>query len=223
MSVQPARSAPEHAVLEGRYVRLEPVAPGHAADLFAISAGAEAEARYRFLPNDPPMSLGDVNNWIAAVQNGPDLYVAVIDKGSGRAVGRQAWLRIRPEHGSVEIGAIYWGLPMARSRLATEALYLFARHAFDDLGYRRFEWKCNDRNAPSKAAATRFGFTYEGLFRQDMIVKGENRDTAWFSILDSEWPALREEYERWLAPDNFDAAGQQRTKLALRGLDSQEG
>jgi len=216
MSVQPAKSAPERVVLEGRYVRLEPVAPRHAADLFAISAGEEAEARYRFLPNDPPMSLDAVDSWIATVQDGPDRYVAVIDKASGRAVGRQAWLRIRPEHGSVEIGAIYWGLPMARSRLATEALYLFARHAFDDLGYRRFEWKCNDRNEPSKAAATRFGFTYEGLFRQDMIVKGENRDTAWFSILDGEWPALRAEYERWLALENFDAAGRQRTKLTLR-------
>lgn len=216
MSVQPAKSAPERVVLEGRYVRLEPVAPRHAADLFAISAGEEAEARYRFLPSDPPMSLDAVDSWIAAVQDGPDRYVAVIDKASGRAVGRQAWLRIRPEHGSVEIGAIYWGLPMARSRLATEALYLFARHAFDELGYRRFEWKCNDRNEPSKAAATRFGFTYEGLFRQDMIVKDENRDTAWFSILDGEWPALREEYERWLAPENFDAAGRERTKLALR-------
>src|SRR5690606_17939756 len=108
------------------------------------------------------------------------------------------------------------GLPMARTRLATEALYLFARHAFDDLGYRRFEWKCNDRNEPSKAAATRFGFKHEGVFRQEMIIKGESRDTAWFSILDREWPALRAEYERWLSPDNFDDAGQQKTRLATR-------
>jgi RimJ/RimL family protein N-acetyltransferase len=143
-------------------------------------------------------------------------YVAIVDRVSGKALGQQGWMRIRPEHGSIEIGGVYWGLPMARTRLATEALYLFARHAFDDLGYRRFEWKCNDRNEPSKAAATRFGFTFEGVFRQDMIMKGENRDTAWFSILDGEWPALRAEYERWLSPDNFDDAGQQKTRLATR-------
>src|SRR5690606_35885268 len=148
MSVQPAKSAPERVVLEGRYVRLEPVAPRRAADHLAFSPGEEAEAGYGFRPNDPPMSVDAVDSWIAAVQDGPDRYVAVIDKASGRAVGRQAWLRIRPEHGSVEIGAIYWGLPMARSPLATEALFRFARHAFDELGYRRFEWKCNDRNAP---------------------------------------------------------------------------
>ncbi|ODT76774.1 MAG: GNAT family N-acetyltransferase [Pelagibacterium sp. SCN 64-44] len=214
MSIQPAKSAPDRIVLEGRHVRLEPVAARHAADLFAISEGEEAAARYRWLPSPPPASLDEVADWIASVQDGADRYVAVVDKASGRAVGRQGWLRIRPEHGSIEIGGIYWGLPMARTRLATEALYLFARHAFDDLGYRRFEWKCNDRNAASKAAATRFGFRYEGTFRQDMIVKGESRDTAWFSIIDSEWPALEAEYERWLAPDNFDAAGRQRTKLA---------
>src|SRR5690606_8174974 len=119
-------------------------------------------------------------------------------------------------HCSIEIGGIYWGLPMARSPLATEALFLFARHAFDDLGYRRFEWKCNDRNEPSKAAARRFGFTFEGIFRQDMIVKGENRDTAWFSMLDRDRPALRAEYERWLSPDNVDATGAQKRRLATR-------
>ncbi len=216
MSVQPAKSAPERIALDGRYVRLEPVGLQHAVDLFAISEGEEAAARYRWLPTNPPASIADVQSWIASVQDLPDRYVAVIDKTSGRAVGRQAWLRIFPHNASIEIGGIYWGLPMARSRLATEALYLFARHAFDDLGYRRFEWKCNNRNTPSKAAAARFGFQYEGLFRQDMIVKGESRDTAWFSIIDSEWPALRAEYERWLAPDNFDAEGRQKSKLALR-------
>lgn len=216
MSPQPARSAPQRIVLEGQYVRLEPVAARHAEGIFAISAGEEAAARYRWLPTDPPRTLADVEGWIAAVEHGPDIYVAVIDQQTGRVLGRQAWLRVRPEHGSVEIGGIYWGLPMARSRLATEAFYLFARHAFDDLGYRRFEWKCNDLNTPSKAAATRFGFTFEGIFRQDMIVKGESRDTAWFSILDHEWPALRGHYERWLSPENFDDAGQQKSRLVLR-------
>ncbi|KKB07973.1 GNAT family N-acetyltransferase [Devosia chinhatensis] len=214
MTVKPAKSAPEPIDLVGRYVRLEPFAARHAADLFAVSTLPGGAERYRWLPSEAPASLAQMQERILACKAGPDRYVAVIDDASGRAVGQQAWMRIRPEQGSVEIGGIYWGLPMARSRLATEAFYLFARHAFDDLGYRRLEWKCNDRNLPSKAAASRFGFTYEGLFRQDMIVKGESRDTAWFSILDGEWPALRAEFERWLAPENFDEMGVQKSRLA---------
>lgn len=217
MSLQPAKSAPERIVLEGRYARLEPIEKRHAADLFAVSTMEGGAERYRFLFSHAPATLAEMEARIEAANAGPDRYVAVVDRASGKALGLQAWMRIRPEHGSIEIGGVYWGLPMARSRLATEALYLFARHAFDDLGYRRFEWKCNDRNEPSKAAATRFGFRYEGLFRQDMIVKGENRDTAWFSMLDTEWPALRAEYERWLSPDNFDGDGVQKTRLRMRG------
>ncbi|QQR36462.1 GNAT family N-acetyltransferase [Devosia oryziradicis] len=214
---QPAKSAPERIVLEGRYVRLEPLAPQHAADLFAVSTMPGGVERYRWLSQHAPGSVAEMEARIehAMTQTDP-LYVAVVDQASGRAVGQQGWMRIRPEHGSIEIGGIHWGLPMARSRLATEALYLFARHAFDDLGYRRFEWKCNDRNASSKAAATRFGFQFEGLFRQDMIIKGISRDTAWFSIIDGEWPAMRAEYERWLSPENFDADGVQWTKLRTR-------
>lgn len=218
MTPIPAKSAPEPVVLEGRYVRLEPFAAQHAADLFAVSTMEGGPERYRWLLTEAPKDLAEMQARIAANDwQGDNRYVAVIDKASGRAVGQQAWMRIRPEHGSVEIGGVYWGLPMARTPLATEALYLFARHAFDALGYRRFEWKCNNRNDPSKAAATRFGFTFEGLFRQDMIIKGESRDTAWFSMLDSEWPTLRAEFERWLAPDNFDADGMQKTKLTMRG------
>ena len=214
---QPAKSAPERIVLEGRYVRLEPLAPQHAADLYAVSTMPGGVERYRWLSQHAPGSVAEMEARIehSMTQTDP-LYVAVVDQASGRAVGQQGWMRIRPEHGSIEIGGIHWGLPMARSRLATEALYLFARHAFDDLGYRRFEWKCNDRNAASKAAATRFGFQFEGLFRQDMIIKGISRDTAWFSIIDGEWPAMRAEYERWLSPDNFDADGMQKSKLKTR-------
>lgn len=215
---QPARSAPERIVLDGRYIRLEPLAAAHAADLFAVSTMPGGVERYRWLFSNAPGSLVEMEARIEQANTVSDpSYVAVIDKASGKAVGQQGWMRIRPEHGSIEIGGIYWGLPMARSRLATEALFLFARHAFDDLSYRRFEWKCNDRNGPSKAAAMRFGFQFEGVFRQDMIVKGVNRDTAWFSIIDSEWPAMRAEYERWLNPDNFDANGAQKTRLATRG------
>jgi len=215
MSVQPARSAPEHRVLEGRTVRLEPLEPRHAAALFALSTAPGEPERHRWLSKHPPAVLADTAAWIDKVNAGADRYAAVIERQSGRLLGHQGWLRIRPEHGSIEIGGVYWGLPMARTALATEAFYLFARHAFDDLGYRRFEWKCDDRNTGSKAAASRFGFSFEGLFRQDRIAKGENRDTAWFSMLDSEWPARRAELERWLAPDNFDGDGRQKTRLTM--------
>ncbi len=215
---QPARSAPDRIVLEGRYVRLEPIAQKHASDLYEVSTMPGGVERYRWLFSNAPGSLAEMEARIEKAKTETDpSYVAVIDKASGKAVGQQGWMRIRPEHGSIEIGGIYWGLPMARTPLATEALFLFARHAFDDLGYRRFEWKCNDRNEPSKAAATRFGFQFEGVFRQDMIIKGVNRDTAWFSILDSEWPAMRAEYERWLSSNNFDSDGRQKSKLTTRG------
>jgi RimJ/RimL family protein N-acetyltransferase len=142
------------------------------------------------------------------------LYFAVVDKATGRIAGRQTFMRIDAANGVVEIGAILWNGLVARRPAATEALYLFARHAFDDLGYRRFEWKCNNRNGPSKRAALRFGFVYEGLFRQHMVVKGENRDTAWFAITDAEWPARRARLQRWLSPENFSPDGRQRTSLA---------
>ena len=217
MSVQPAKSAPERQALQGRFVRLEPIELCHAPDLLAASQGPGIPERYQWLFEYAPQSVAEAEAWINRVANGADQYVAVVDQRSSRAVGRQAWMRIFPEHASVEIGGVYWGPEMARSPLATEALFLFARHAFDDLGYRRFEWKCNNANEPSKAAAERFGFQYEGLFRQDRIVKGLSRDTAWFSIIDSEWPALGTEYQRWLSPENFAADGTQRTKLRMRG------
>ena len=213
-AVQPARSAPQRVVLEGRYVRLEPMTVGHAETMFAAISGPEAGARHRWLSVYPPVDIGELSAWIAkAAVSRDDLYFAVVDRATGRCGGRHALMRQRPEHGSVEIGGVLWGEGIARTRLATEAFYLTARYIFDELGYRRFEWKCNDRNEPSKAAARRFGFQYEGLFRQDMIVKGENRDTAWFSILDGEWPALRAEYERWLDPANFAEDGTQKTRL----------
>jgi RimJ/RimL family protein N-acetyltransferase len=137
----------------------------------------------------------------------------VIDKATGRAEGRQSLMRIDASHGVIEIGHILWGPAIARTRVATEALYLFASYAFDTLGYRRFEWKCNNRNVPSKKAAARFGFTFEGIFRHHMVVKGENRDTAWFSIIDPEWPRISAALTTWLDASNFDEAGQQRSWL----------
>ncbi|HLX81005.1 MAG TPA: GNAT family protein [Burkholderiales bacterium] len=214
--MQPAlpRPRPGRVVLDGLYVRLEPLAAGHAPALLEASAAPGAEGRFAYLFDMPPTGIADMRAWIAKTSAGDDpLFSAVIDKAGGRAVGRQALMRITPEHGVMEIGNIYWGPAISRTRAATEALYLAARHVFEDLGYRRFEWKCNNLNEPSKAAARRFGFSYEGLFRQHMWAKGANRDTAWFSMLDSEWPRLRGEYDRWLDPANFDAAGKQRSKL----------
>ena len=130
-------------------------------------------------------------------------------KESGTLEGMVSYMRARPEHGSVEIGCVAFGHRLQRTAAATEAVYLMAKHAFDDLGYRRFEWKCDNTNEASKRAALRFGFTYEGLFRQDMVRKGANRDTAWFSIIDKEWPKVRTGFERWLDPANFSATGLQ--------------
>ena len=208
---------PARVVLEGRYARLEPLAAAHAAELFEASAAPGAERRFAYLFDMQPSTIADMNAWVAKAASTEDpRFSAVIDKASGRVAGRQALMRVTPEHGVIEIGHILWGPAIARARAATEALYLAARHIFEDLGYRRFEWKCNNLNEPSKAAARRFGFNYEGLFRQHMWGKGANRDTAWFSMLDSEWPAFRREYDRWLDPENFDTAGRQLSKLQLR-------
>ena len=149
----------------------------------------------------------------SAASADPLLY-AVVCRDTGRAEGRLAFMRIDADNGVIEIGHILFGPRLARTRAATEAVCLLARTAFDDLGYRRLEWKCNARNDASRLAALRFGFAFEGVFRQHMVVKGESRDTAWFAILDRDWPALREAFERWLDPANFDAAGRQRTRLA---------
>ena len=215
--VKPALGRPQRQVLEGRYVRLEPVGPEHAADLWAASSDAGAAERYRYLFNHAPASLAEMEARIhKAVSEDDPLAFAVVDRATGRAGGQQSLMHIVPEHGSIEIGAVYWGPGVARTRLATEALYLFARHGIEDLGYRRFEWKCNNANEPSKRAAERFGFTFEGIFRQHMIIKGESRDTAWFSMLNGEWPTRKAGFLRWLDEANFDAEGNQKTPLRVR-------
>lgn len=207
---------PQRAPLQGGYTRLEPLDPDRHVDALYQAASAEgAQERFRYLPDRPPVDRADLQDWIRrAVETSDPMFFAVIDRATGRAEGRQALMRIDTANGVAEIGNIMWGPAMTRTRIATEALYLFADHIFG-LGYRRFEWKCDDLNVPSKRAAQRFGFTFEGVFRQDRVVKGLNRNTAWFSIIDSEWPRLREGYRRWLAPDNFDADGRQREKLSF--------
>jgi RimJ/RimL family protein N-acetyltransferase len=207
---------PERNALDGLYVRLEPLDPEkHATELYEAASAPGADERFRYLYEMPPSDLDDLKHWTEKASATTDpLMFAVIDKKTGRAEGRQSFMRIDTGNGVIEIGNIMWGPAIARTRVATEALFLFADYAFG-LGYRRFEWKCNDLNLPSKRAAERFGFRFEGVFRQHLVVKGLNRDTAWFSILDSEWPQLRPAYERWLSADNFDAAGNQLSKLAF--------
>jgi RimJ/RimL family protein N-acetyltransferase len=216
------RPRPGRAALEGQFCRMEPLDPvRHGGELFAASMANGAEERFRYL-FDSSQDRAGFDMWLnrAAVSEDPMFY-AVIDSSSHRCEGRQSFMRITPEHGVIEIGNILWGPAIARTRIATEALFLFARYAFDELGYRRFEWKCDARNEPSMRAARRFGFMHEGIFRQHMVVKGQNRDTAWFAIVDAEWRFLRKAFERWLEPANFDSQGRQKVGLsAFRGLPS---
>ena len=208
------RPAPSRIVLKGRYARLEPIAATHVSDIYRASRDGDAEQRFTYLFNHQPQSEAEVAATVAKAEVTADpMAWAVIDTAAGTAEGQQSLMRITPEHGVIEIGGIYWGPRLARTRVATEALFLHAAYVFDTLGYRRFEWKCNDLNAPSKAAAQRFGFTFEGVFRQHMVIKGQNRDTAWFAMLDGEWPRIKAEYERWLDPSNFDADETQKSKL----------
>jgi RimJ/RimL family protein N-acetyltransferase len=206
---------PERMVLEGRYARLEPLDQSrHGADLLSSAQRPGAEDRFRYLFEEPPADLAALTPWLERAATSTDpLFFAVIDGATGRAEGRQALMRIDATHGVIEIGHILWGPAIARTRVVTEALYLIASYAFDILGYRRFEWKCHNHNEPSKRAALRFGFTFEGVFRQHMVAKGRNRDTAWFAMIDADWPRLKAGYEAWLRPENFDADGQQKTKL----------
>jgi RimJ/RimL family protein N-acetyltransferase len=209
---KPARR-PERAPLEGETVRLEPVDPDrHAVDLFTASEGAPA--LWDYLAYGPFPNQHVFTEWLKerAASDDP-LFFAVVDRDSRVARGMASLMRIVPEHGVIEIGHIWFAPTLRRTRQATEAIYLLARHAFDDLGYRRFEWKCDSLNQPSRRAAERFGFVYEGVFRQHMVVKGRNRDTAWFSILDREWPAVRAGFEAWLSSQNFDEEDRQRKSL----------
>jgi RimJ/RimL family protein N-acetyltransferase/ribosomal protein S18 acetylase RimI-like enzyme len=203
---------PPAKVLEGRWCRLEPLdLARHLDDIWVANAGQDAV--WDWLPASPPQDMDSYRALLEAMVAQPGIVpLAVIDKADGKAKGHLWIMEIRPAHGVFEVGWITYAPSLQKTRAATEAIHLVGDYGFS-LGYRRYEWKCNDLNEPSKRAALRFGFTYEGLFRQHMVVKGKNRDTAWFSILDSEWPVRAQAFRRWLDPANFDAAGRQRLSL----------
>jgi RimJ/RimL family protein N-acetyltransferase len=204
---------PGPEVLEGHYARLERLAPArHAADLH--TANRADDRIWDYLPYGPFAAEADYRAWAegAAAQADPYFY-AILDRATGRARGVASFLRITPAAGSIEVGHINLAPVLQGTRVATEAMFLLADWVFST-GYRRYEWKCDALNLPSRRAAERLGFSYEGIFRQATVVKGRNRDTAWFAMIDKEWPALRAAYRAWLAPANFDAEGRQRTRLS---------
>ncbi len=213
----PSGRPPERAPLAGAWARLEPLeASAHAESLYRLShAQAEDAILWTYLAYGPFADQGAFEGWLEErARSGDPLFFAVVEQASGEAAGMASYLNIVPANGCIEIGHIWFAPKLQKTRAATEAIFLLARHVFDDLGYRRLEWKCDALNEASRRAAGRFGFTYEGIFRQHMIVKGRNRDTAWFALLDRDWPAVRAAFERWLAPANFDAAGRQRSPLS---------
>jgi len=204
---------PQRVSWAGRFTRVVPlVASDHSADLW--SGGLSDPAVWAYLPYGPFQTEADFSAWLATRDQLADpMYFAIIDIKSGKALGCATLMEIRPANGVIEVGHIFFSPALQKTPVATEAIFLLMNYAFEELGNRRFEWKCDNGNEPSKRAAQRFGFKPEGLFRQHMIVKGRNRDTAWFSILDSEWPVLKTAYEAWLSPSNFNADGRQRKQL----------
>jgi RimJ/RimL family protein N-acetyltransferase len=211
-----ACSRPPRSAMEGRFCIVEPIEPvRHAAELHAANSLDREGRNWTYLPYGPFGRLEEYRLWLDRASAGDDPLVhAVIERSSGRAVGVASYMRIDPAAGVIEVGGINYAPPLQRTPAATEAMYLMMRRVFDDLCYRRYEWKCDALNAPSRAAALRLGFQYEGTFRQATIYKARNRDTCWFSILDSEWLALKARFERWLDPANFDAQARQRRNLA---------
>jgi RimJ/RimL family protein N-acetyltransferase len=206
---------PARTPLRGSHVLVRPVDPADAEPLFAVSHPPDGDSGiWTYLPDGPyesPDRLRRMLTWAASSDD--PLYFTLAALPDKRPLGIASYLRITPEFGVIEIGHIWFGLPLQRTTAATEAIYLLARHAFDELGYRRLEWKCNALNAASRRAAERFGFTFEGVFRKHQVVKGHNRDTAWYAITDDEWPAIRLGYEGWLAPENFDGDARQKRSL----------
>jgi RimJ/RimL family protein N-acetyltransferase len=196
-------------------VAIEPLDPAkHGESLWRNTGGEGNQGLWIYMHNGPFADQASFEAYLKEKAASEDpLFWAIEDPVTGEATGHAALLRIDPANRVIEVGAIVYSPALQKTRAATEAMYLMARYAFDDLGYRRYEWKCNALNEASQAAARRLGFTFDGVFRKHMIVKGRNRDTAWFAILDSEWPARKNEFERWLDPGNFDDTGRQKTRL----------
>lgn len=207
---------PARENIEGRFCRLEPLEPErHAADLHAANS-LDTEGRiWSYLPYGPFDTIGGYRAWMEQTCSGNDpLFYAVVDQTTNSAVGVASYLRIDPGNGSIEVGHINYSPALQHTPAATEAMYLMMKQVFE-LGYRRYEWKCNALNEPSRVAARRLGFSFEGVFRQAAVVKGRNRDTAWYAMIDKDWPALSEAFLRWLNPSNFDMQGRQRTRLSV--------
>ncbi len=213
LSLEPAK-LPTGAMLAGPRVTLVRIDPeAHAMPLYEAIKGHDALWQYLF--EAPPEDAKAFKLLVAkrAAMKDPFFY-AILDNKTSSPVGMASYLRIEPGHRVIEVGSILFSPSLQKTPAATEAMYLMAKHVFEDLGYRRYEWKCNALNGPSRSAALRLGFSFEGIFRQHMIIKGESRDTAWFAMLDAEWPARRQEFEQWLAPENFHPDGTQKRSLA---------
>ncbi|WP_210648736.1 GNAT family N-acetyltransferase [Nocardioides sp. SYSU D00065] len=213
----PAKRPDDTTVLEGRGVRLEPVDAHHVDDLFAALCGEDDDPIWTYLAWERPRDRAELATIVEQARaDDTRVMYAIVAAETGRAVGVCSLMRIDPAMGSIEVGQIAFGRQLQRSRAATEAMALLMRHAFDHLGYRRYEWKCDSLNAPSRRAAIRLGFIWEGRFRNAVVYKGRNRDTDWFSITDLEWPRVRQALDDWLDDRNFDAQGRQRVRLAAR-------
>lgn len=211
------RPRPPRTPVQGRWCRVEPVTRSHFADLWRAYSADTAGRIWDYLPYGPFADEAAFRAFAEATYLGEDpLFHAIVDARTGAATGVASLMRITPEHGVVEVGHINYAPALQKTPAGTEAQFLLMRRVFEELGYRRYEWKCNNANEGSRAAALRYGFTFEGIFRNHMVVKGVNRDTAWFSITDAEWPAIRDAFLAWLEPDNFDAAGRQKKPLAAR-------
>jgi RimJ/RimL family protein N-acetyltransferase len=207
--------APAPVTLTGRFVTLEPYErERHLQDLWVALGGTGINDLIRYFPNDRYETPEEFGAWLDHANANLNFVTLVArDNATGAVVGMASYMRPDPKNGVVEVGSVAHGEAMKRSPMSTELHYLMARHAFDDLGYRRYEWKCHNDNEASKTTAKRYGFTFEGVFRQHLISRGANRDTAWFSIIDGEWPLIKAAFEAWLSPDNFDAGGTQKRRL----------
>jgi RimJ/RimL family protein N-acetyltransferase len=215
----PPRLIPDLSRISGRYVDLVAVdVKQHGAGLFGSFVNTDPDgAMWTYMPYGPFVSEITFVEWLTAKAELRDpWFYTIVDKASGQPLGMCSFMRADPVNGAIEIGNIWFSPMLQKSRMATEAIFLMMQYCFDELKVRRLEWKCDALNAPSRKAAARFGFTFEGIFRQHYIIKGRNRDTAWFSIIDQEWLPTRAGFELWLAPSNFDGQGYQKAKLILR-------